>query len=116
MSLGARIAKLEMAKADCSRSSKRTADAWSRLKQEGELAATPRRVVATGLAAGFVAGLGGGSKKRGSAIAGKLIDLLMDGVFANLGAAIAAGAAAAEAEAGEGQSATAGAARTGTGG
>jgi hypothetical protein len=97
MSLRTKLAVVSIAEADCAVRRAAIAASWRGFKQEAELAATPRRVVVAGLAAGFLSGLPGGGSKGGSGslLGGKLLGMLIDSAFASVGAAIAAGAAAA---------------------
>jgi hypothetical protein len=94
MSIKAKLAVVSLAEADCAVRRATVAAAWRGLKQEGERAATPGRVVGAGLIAGFVSGLAGsGSKGPGSAIGGKLFAMLLEGGLSSFTAAMAAGAA-----------------------
>jgi hypothetical protein len=99
MSIKAKLAVVSLAEADCAVRRATIGAAWRGFKQESERAATPGRVVGAGLIAGFLSGLRGpASKGSGSAIGGKLIGMLLEGVLANMGTALAAGMGAATAE------------------
>ncbi|HEY2347185.1 MAG TPA: hypothetical protein VGH80_15140 [Xanthomonadaceae bacterium] len=98
MSVHAKLAVVRVAEADCAIKRADIGASWRGFKQEAGLAATPGRVIVAGLVAGFLAGLPRLGAGTGSLLGGKLVEMLMDGAFANLGAAIAAGAAMANAE------------------
>lgn len=97
MSLRAKLEVVRIVEADCAVRRAAIGASWRGFKNEAALAATPKRVVISGLVAGFLAGLPNLGKGSGSLLGGKLLDLLMDSAFANIGAAIGAGVAAAQA-------------------
>ena len=97
MSLRGKLAVVHRAEADCAVKRAEIGASWHGFKEQSGLAATPRRIVVAGLVAGFLAGLPRLGKGSGSLLGGKLVEMLVEGAFANLGAVIA-GAAAADAE------------------
>lgn len=110
MSLRSRIDALQRAQAHCTAQRKAIATAWRELKQETAQAATPQRVVVTGVVAGFIAGLPlpGAGKDAGALVGSRLTGLFMDVLSRNVRAEFAAGAALAAAEAGADQETSAG--------
>ncbi|MBS0195003.1 MAG: hypothetical protein JSR34_12270 [Proteobacteria bacterium] len=98
MSLRARREAVRAAQAECARRRAAIDVAWDHLKDETTAAASPERIVIAGVLAGFLAGFPGGGQSGGSLLGGKLIEAVVDGAFAHLGAAFSAGAAAAHDE------------------
>ena len=101
MSVRAKLAVVRVAEADCAVKRAAIGASWRGFKEQSALVATPPRIVVAGLVAGFLAGLPRLGKGTGSLLGGKLLEMFMDGAFAQLGAAIAAGVATAAAETSE---------------
>lgn len=91
MSIKTKLSVLHNAEADCALRRATVKAAWRGFKHEGERAATPGRIVAVGLVAGFLSGLPGpGSRSPGFAIGDKLFGMALQGAFASISAAFAA--------------------------
>jgi hypothetical protein len=95
VSLRAKLAIVDAAEADCAVRRAAITASWRGFKQEAEAAATPGRVIVTGLVTGFLAGLPRIGKGGGSLLGGKLFGAVLETAFTSISAAIAAGTAAA---------------------
>jgi len=95
-----KLAVLKDAEAECAVRRAAVTASWRGFKQQFEAAATPKRVVVAGLAAGFVAGLPSVGEKSAGALGGKLLGMVLEAAFTSISAAVAAGAGAASAQPG----------------
>ncbi len=96
MSIKQKLAIVAAAEADCALRLATVHAAWRGLKRKTEIAATPPRIVVSGLALGFLGGLGtSGGSGSSSSLVGKLVAGLVESGVTSAVAALSAGMAAA---------------------
>lgn len=96
MSIQQKLAIVAAAESDCALRRATVSAAWRGLKKKTEVAATPPRIIISGLALGFLGGLStAGNSNSGTPLVGKLISGLVESGVTSAIAALSAGMAAA---------------------